>query len=140
METWLVYALLATFFAGLTSVLAKFGLKNINADLGLAIRTTVVLIVVLLNVFAWKGIKDLAALSGKTILFLALSGLTTAFSWIFYYRAVKIGDVSMVASIDKGSIVLTILLSFLFLKEPMTPKLLVGGALILTGMIVLVWK
>ena len=140
MPTWLVYALLATLFAGLTSVLAKFGLQKINADLGLAIRTAVVFILVTLNLFAWSGHKDYSQLTARTIIFLALSGATTALSWIFYYRAIKLGTVSYVAAIDKSSIVITILLSFLFLKEPMTPKLIAGATLIFAGMVVLIWK
>lgn len=140
MATWLIYALLATLFAGLTSVLAKFGIQNISADLGVALRTAVVLIVVVINVFLWQGHKDIPELSVKPVLFLVLSGITTALSWIFYYRAMKLGTVSYVAAIDKGSIVLTILLSVLLLNEPLTPKLAIGALLILAGMIVLIWK
>ncbi|OJV29185.1 MAG: hypothetical protein BGO32_07780 [Bacteroidetes bacterium 37-13] len=140
MPTWLLYALLATFFAGLTSVLAKFGIQNISADLGVAIRTAVVLVVVAINVFLWQGHKDISALSFKPVLFLVLSGITTALSWIFYYRAMKLGTVSYVAAIDKGSIVITILLSVILLSEPLSPKLAIGAALILAGMIVLIWK
>ena len=140
MPQWLVYALLATFFAGLTSVLAKFGVKNINSDLGLAIRTAVVFLLVSLNALAWKASKDTSTLTTKAIIFLVVSGITTSLSWIFYYRAIKIGSVSYVAAIDKGSIVLTILLSFWLLKEPMSPKLLIGAGFILVGMIILIWK
>lgn len=140
MPIWLIYALLATFFAGLTSVLAKFGIQKINADLGLAIRTTVVLLLVVLNVFAWQAYKDFSELTPKTILFLVLSGTTTALSWIFYYRAMKLGSVSYVAAIDKGSILLTIVLSVTLLREPLTPKLALGAAFILMGMLILVWK
>ena len=140
MPQWLVYALLATFFAGLTSVLAKFGIKNINSDLGLAIRTAVVFLLVSLNAFAWKASRDLSTVTTKTIIFLVISGVTTTLSWIFYYRAIKIGSVSYVAAIDKGSIVLTILLSFWLLKEPVSPKLLIGAGFILVGMIILIWK
>ncbi len=140
MPQWLVYALLATFFAGLTSVLAKFGIKNINSDLGLAIRTAIVFLLVSLNALAWKASRDLSAVTTKTIIFLVISGITTSLSWIFYYRAIKIGSVSYVAAIDKGSIVLTILLSFWLLKEPVSPKLLIGAGFILVGMIILIWK
>ncbi len=140
MPQWLIYALLATFFAGLTSVLAKFGIKNINSDLGLAIRTAVVFLLVCLNALAWKSSRDLSSLTSKTILFLILSGVTTTLSWIFYYRAMKIGSVSYVAAIDKGSIILTLVLSFWLLKEPLSPKLLIGAGFILIGMVILVWK
>ena len=140
MPTWLLYALLATFFAGLTSVLAKYGISKINSDLGLAIRTITVLIFVCTNLFFLKGFKDIENLDRKSLLFLILSGCTTALSWIFYYRAMKIGTVSYVAAIDKGSIIITLFLSFVLLKEPMSPKLLTGAGLILAGMIVLIWK
>lgn len=140
METWLIYALLATLFAGLTSVLAKYGMNGIGSDLGLALRTSVVFILVTMNVFMLQGIKEIGNLTRHNILFLILSGITTSLSWIFYYRAMKLGNVSMVASIDKGSIIITILLSFLILKEPLTAKLLLGAGFILIGMIVLIWK
>ena len=140
MPIWLIYALLAALFAGLTSVLAKFGIEKINADLGLVIRTAIVLVLVVINLFAWSGQKDFPQLTSKTILFLILSGITTSLSWIFYYRAMKLGTVSYVAAIDKGSIIITILLSISLLKEPLTPKLAIGALFILVGMLVLVWK
>ncbi|MFN8283614.1 MAG: EamA family transporter [Chitinophagales bacterium] len=140
METWLIYALLSAFFAGLTAVLAKFGISKINSDLGVAIRTAVIFVYVVINVIILKGTKDISQLTTKTIIFLVLSGITTALSWIFYYRAMKMGNVSYVAAIDKSSIVITILLSFFLLKEPLTPKLLIGAGLIVAGMIVLIWK
>lgn len=140
MQIWLLYALLAMFFAGLTSVLAKYGLKEISADLGLVVRTAVVFGMVAINFFLWQNIKSFEQLSGKAILFLVLSGLTTSFSWIFYYKAIKMGDVSVVASIDKGSLLITLILSFMFLKEPMTPKVLMGAGLIFAGMVVMIWK
>jgi transporter family protein len=140
MERWVIYAIISMLFAGLTSVLAKSGLKGISSDLGLAIRTAVVFILITLNVTVLTGVKDFSNLTKNNLIFLALSGLTTSLSWIFYYRAMKEGEVSMVASIDKASIVVTILLSFLILKEPMTPKLLMGAGFILVGMMILIWK
>lgn len=139
MPLWLIYALLATFFAGLTSVLAKFGISKINSDLGLAIRTSIVFVLVWLNLFAWNGVKGIEQLTSKSFLFLVLSGITTSLSWIFYYRAMKLGTVSYVAAIDKGSIVITILLSVALLKEPLTPKLLLGAVVIFIGLIILIW-
>ncbi len=139
MPLWLIYALLATFFAGLTSVLAKFGISKINSDLGLAIRTSIVFVLVWLNLFAWGGIKGIEQLTSKSLLFLILSGITTSLSWIFYYRAMKLGTVSYVAAIDKGSIVITILLSVALLKEPLTPKLFFGAAVIFIGLVILIW-
>ncbi|MCS6819554.1 MAG: EamA family transporter [Chitinophagales bacterium] len=137
---WLAYALLAMLFAGLTSVLAKFGLQHINSDLGVAIRTATLFGIITLHLIAVKGYKDLPLLDAKSVLFLCLSGCTTALSWIFYYRAIKTGNVSYVATIDKGSILITILLSVVFLREPLTPKLLIGAFLIITGLLILVWK
>lgn len=140
METWVWYALISMFFAGITSVLAKYGLQNVNADLGLAIRTTVIfLFIILFNTLTSRW-KDLSLLTGRQALLLAGSGLTTTLSWVFYYRAMKDGPVSYVAAIDKASIVITLLLSFLLLKEPMTPKIILGAVLIFTGMLVLVWR
>lgn len=140
METWILYAILSMIFAGLTSVLAKYGLQNINADLGLGIRTTTIfLIIIVINVIGSKY-KDLSLITGKQAMLLIVSGITTTLSWMFYYRAMKDGPVSYVAAIDKASIVITLVLSFVLLKEPATPKILIGGGLIFTGMIILVWK
>jgi transporter family protein len=140
METWIIYAILSMIFAGLTSVLAKYGLQNINPDLGLGIRTTTIFfIITLINIVGAKY-KDISVLTGKQTMLLVVSGITTTLSWLFYYRAMKDGLVSYVAAIDKASIVITLALSFILLKEPVTPKILVGGSLIFIGMIVLVWK
>ena len=138
MPTWVIYSLISMLFAGLTSVVAKLGLKDISADLGLAVRTTVVFGSVLLNFFLFQSVREVGQLNTRTVGFLAVSGLTTSLSWIFYYKAIQIGRVSDVALIDKGSIVLTILLSVTILREPVTPKLLLGGGLILAGLVVLI--
>lgn len=140
MPTWILYAIASMFFAGLTSVIAKFGLKNVPSDLGLAIRTTVVFILIWINAFSLKHTKYMSDFTKKDIIFLSISGLTTTLSWIFYYRAIKLGDVSVVASIDKASLVITIILAFFFLKEPLTPKVLLGAGLITAGTLVLVFK
>ncbi len=140
METWIIYAILSMIFAGLTSVLAKYGLQNINPDLGLGIRTTTIFfIITLINIVGAKY-KDLPLLTGKQTLLLVVSGITTTLSWLFYYRAMKDGLVSYVAAIDKASIVITLVLSFVLLKEPFTPRILVGGGMIFAGMLVLIWK
>ena len=140
MQTWIIYAILSMIFAGLTSVLAKYGLQNISADFGLGIRTTIIfLIITAINLVGAKY-REFANLTSLQLTLLVASGITTTLSWIFYYRAMKDGPVSYVASIDKASILITLLLSFLLLKEPVTPKILAGGALILVGMLVLVWK
>ena len=137
-ETWLLYALLSMLFAGLTAVLAKFGLQQINADLGLAVRTAVIFGFVGINTLLGKSWRDWPALTQKQLLFLVLSGLATTLSWICYYRAMKAGPVSYVAAIDKGSIVVTLLLSAWWLGEPLTPKVLLGGGLVLAGLLVLI--
>lgn len=140
MPVWLIYALVSTVFAGLTAVLAKIGIQKLSSDLGLAIRTIAVLGFVLINLFLWGGHKELPQITSRSLIFLILSGLTTAVSWVCYYRAMQLGTVSWVAAIDKGSIVITILLSVWLLKEPLTPRLALGAGLIVAGMLVLVWK
>lgn len=140
MQTWIVYAILSMIFAGLTSVLAKYGLQNISADFGLGIRTTVVFVIITaINVVGAKY-TEFSNLTRVQLLLLIASGITTTLSWIFYYRAMKDGLVSYVAAIDKASILITLVLSFFLLKEPISPKIVLGGALIFAGMIVLVWK
>jgi transporter family protein len=140
METWVFYAIISMIFAGLTSVLAKYGLQNINADLGLGIRTTTIFLLVTAFVLITDKTKDLALVTTRQTILLICSGITTTISWIFYYRAMKDGLVSYVAAIDKASIVITLVLSFLLFKEPATPKILIGASLIFVGMLVLVWK
>ena len=141
MEKWILYAVISMLFAGLTSVIAKFGMNNLSSDTALAVRTSVVFSIILFNAFLFKdGYHELVHTSSRNLIFLAISGITTSLSWIFYYRAMKIGQVSYVASIDKASIVVTLLLSFLILKEPITLKILAGATFILTGMIILIWK
>lgn len=140
METWILYAILSMIFAGLTSVLAKYGLQNIHPDLGLGIRTATIFLLITVFVVTTDKLRDFSLLSGKQLLLLIASGITTTFSWIFYYRAMKDGLVSYVAAIDKASIVITLVLSFVLLKEPVSPKVLIGAGLILAGMLVLVWK
>ncbi len=140
MKIYQIYALIAMIFAGFTSVIAKAGLKNVSGDAGLAVRTIFVFGIVLLNLLVFKHYKDLAYLSKKDILLLGLSGLTTSISWIFYYKAIKIGNVSEVALIDKGSILVTLLLSVWFLQETLTWRTIVGGLLVVSGLIVLTTK
>lgn len=127
-------------FAGVTSVLAKYGLQNINADLGLGIRTTTVFFLIVVFTLVTDKLKDLPLLTNRQLLLLIVSGVTTTLSWVFYYRAMKDGPVSYVAAIDKASIIVTLGLSFILLKEPMTPRVLIGAGLIFIGMLLLVWK
>ncbi len=141
MERWIIYAIISMLFAGLTSVIAKFGMKDLSSDTALAIRTSVVFTIVIANAFILRNAyNELQNAPAKNLIFLAISGITTSLSWIFYYRAMKEGQVSYVASIDKASIVVTLLLSFLILKEPITAKVLLGAGFILTGMVILIWK
>ena len=140
MQTWILYAILSMIFAGLTSVLAKYGLQNISADFGLGIRTTTIFIIITLINLVGAKYKEFSNLTGFQVALLVASGITTTLSWIFYYRAMKDGLVSYVAAIDKASIIITLLLSFVLLKEPVTPKILIGGSLIFVGMLVLIWK
>ena len=137
---WLLYALLSAVFAALTAIFAKAGLKEVNPDLATAIRTAVILLITWGIVIARGGIKGLPALTRNNWLFLVLSAIATGLSWLFYYRALQLGKVSEVSVIDKGSIFFTIFLSFFFLGEPLTPRVLTAALLIFGGMLVLVWK
>jgi len=137
---WLVYALLSAFFAALTAIFAKAGLKNVNSDLATAIRTVIILLMTWGIVLYKKNWRELSSLSTNTWVFLILSSLATGLSWLFYYRALQSGNVSQVSIIDRGSILFVLILSFLFLKEPITPRILAGAALIFAGMIVVTWK
>jgi len=140
MPVWIIYAIVSMFFAGLTAVIAKFGLKNVSGDTGLAVRTTFVFLLVWFNAIALRQTGDFSKLTSKDVLFLGISGLTTTLSWIFYYRAIKMGDVSVVAVIDKASIIITLLLSFWLLKEPFTWRIAIAAALIISGLLVLTLK
>lgn len=140
MKNWVLFSLISMFFAGLTSVIAKLGLKNVSSDTGLAVRTIVVFVIVWINAIAFQSVKDFKNLTKLDILFLAISGVTTSLSWIFYYKAIKIGDVSQVALIDKGSILITLALSFVILNEQFTWKVGLGAAFILTGLLILTFK
>jgi len=143
METWKIQAILAAIFAGLTSVLAKSGMKNLGPDVSLALRTCVVFTLVMANMLIWTGAKPITALRSaqpRDIALLALSGLTTSLSWIFYYRAMKTGTVTFVSLVDKGSILVTLLLSVFVLREEFTRQTAIGAALILAGIIVMNWR
>ncbi len=136
--TWLFWALLSALFAGLTAILAKIGVKDVDSNLATAIRTTVIL------VFAWsvafaRTSLDLAAVTRRTWVFLILSGLATGASWLCYFRALQLGEASKVAPIDKLSVVVAIVLAAVFLHESMTWHHWVGGSLIVIGAIVIAW-
>ena len=135
---WILFALLSAVFAAITSILAKIGIEGINSNLATAIRTVVVLIMAWGIVFitgAQHGIHDI---SGRSMLFLILSGIATGLSWLCYYKAIQIGDVSRVVPIDKFSVVITMILAFIILHETVTDKSVVGGLLITAGTFVLI--
>jgi transporter family protein len=140
MKNWVAYSLISMFFAGLTSVIAKMGLKNVSSDTGLAVRTVTVFVFIWVNAIAFQSVKDFKNLSKTDLLFLTISGVTTSLSWIFYYKAIKIGNVSQVALIDKASILITLLLSFFILNEQFTWKVGLGASFILVGLLILTIK
>lgn len=135
---WWTYALLSAFFAALTAIFAKVGVKDVDSDLATAIRTVVILIVAWSLAFFRGGTASLTTLSKQNLLFLILSGLATGFSWIFYFKALQIGKVAQVAPVDKLSVALAILLSVIFLGEALTWKTAVGAGLIISGTLVLI--
>jgi transporter family protein len=135
---WFVLALLSAVFAALTSILAKVGIEGVNSNLATAIRTMVVLIMAWGMVFATHAQSGISSISSKSWLFLVLSGLATGASWLCYYKALQIGEVSKVIPIDKLSVVITLILAFVFLHEKFTPKSLVGCILIGLGTLVMV--
>ena len=137
---WLLWALLSAFFAGATAVLAKAGVAEINSNLATAIRTTVILLFTWLLAFLTTGSGELAAISWKAWFFLVLSGLATGLSWLCYFRALQLGEVSQVAPIDKLSVVVAIALSFLFFGERLSPREGIGVALIVLGGLLLALK
>lgn len=135
--SWAVFAVGSAVFAALTSILAKIGIEGIDSNLATAVRTSVVLVLAWGIVFLTGAQTGLGGISRRSLLFLVLSGLATGFSWLCYYHAVQLGPVSKVAPIDKFSVVLTILLAFLFLHEKADLKTVAGGALIAAGTLVL---
>lgn len=137
MERWVVYAWLSMFFAGFTSVIAKMGLSGISGDLGLAVRTCFVFVFVLMFAAAVVPPDEFRGLTTSNLVWLGVSGATTACSWVFYYKAIKIGEVSTVALIDKGSVVVALLLATIVLQEALTTTKLVGAGLIVAGLLVL---
>ena len=136
---WILYALLSAIFAALVSILAKKGLEGINSNLATAIRTFVVLLAAWGIVFFTGKHKEIPNLTGRNWWFLVLSGLATGASWLFYFKALQLGEVSKVAPIDKLSVVFTMILAFIFLGETVSLKTVIGGLLIAAGTLVLVF-
>lgn len=137
---WKLYALLSALFAALTAIFAKIGVRDVDSNLATAIRTTVILFLTWGIVIFSKGISPIKHIPSGTWIFLILSGVATGLSWLFYFKALQTGDVSRVAPIDKLSVVITILLAFFILKEPLTTKTIIGGLLITAGTIVMLLK
>ncbi len=137
---WIVYAILSAVFASLTAILSKIGMAGINANLATAIRTVVVLFLAWLLVFFSGQHHNLGSLTKQNWIFLILSGIATGLSWLFYFHALQAGDASVVVPIDKFSVVITMVLAFLFLNEKMDVQKLIGGGLITLGTLVLVIK
>ena len=135
---WMVFALLSAVFAAVTSILAKIGIEGVNSNLATAIRTVVVVVMAWGMVFLTSAQSGLSEISKKSWLFLILSGLATGASWLCYYRALQMGDASKVVPIDKLSVVITLVLAFVFLHEEFTVKSLVGCALIGAGTLLMV--
>ena len=135
---WLLFAILSAVFAALTSILAKIGIEDVNSNLATAIRTVVVVALSWGMVFITHAQSGLSEISRKSWIFLILSGVATGLSWLCYYRAIQIGEVSKVVPIDKLSVVITLVLSFIFLHEEFTTKSAVGCVLIAAGTLLLV--
>ena len=137
-DSWVIYAILSAVFAALTSILAKIGISDINSNLATAIRTIVVLIMawgIVIMTGAQSGIQDITA---KSWIFLVLSGIATGLSWLFYYKALQLGDASKVVPSDKFSVVISMILAFVILKEDLTFKTVMGGILITAGTFVMI--
>ena len=137
---WALFAFLSAVFAALTSILAKIGIEGLDSNLATAIRTVVVLALAWGMVFLTGAQKGIADISQRSWLFLILSGCATGLSWLFYYRAIQIGEVSRVVPIDKFSVVITMVLAFVFLHEQVRPTTLIGGGLITAGTLMMLIK
>ena len=135
---WFVFAILSAIFAALTSILAKIGIDGVNSNLATAIRTVVVVVMAWGMVFITQAQSGITEISKKSWVFLILSGLATGASWLCYYKALQIGEASKVVPIDKLSVVITLVLAFVFLHEQFTIKSLVGCVLIAAGTLIMV--
>ena len=135
---WWIYALLSAVFAALTAIFVKVGVKNMDSDLATAIRTVIILIITWGIVLLKGTVKTMPTMSPQNWWFLILSGVATGLSWLFYFRAIQIGKVSQVAVIDKLSVALVLVFAVLFLGESLTPKVLLGAALIIGGTLIII--
>lgn len=132
--------MLSALFAALTAICAKVGVRDINSNLATAIRTTFILVLTWGIVLCSGRVGEVRDISRHTWCFLLLSGLATGMSWLFYFKAIQAGDVSRVAPIDKLSVVITIVLAFVLLREPVSPKVVIGALLITAGSLMMLWK
>jgi bacterial/archaeal transporter family protein len=137
---WWIYALLSAFFAALTAIFAKMGIKNMDTDLATAIRTVVILVLAWVFVLFKGSVGTMGSLTKQNWIFLILSGCATGLSWIFYFKALQLGKVSQVAPIDKLSVAIAIVLAVIFLGEPITWKSAIGALMIIGGTFVLIVK
>ena len=135
---WLIFAILSAIFAALTSILAKIGIEGVNSNLATAVRTIVVVLMAWFMVFITGNQNGIVDISKKSWIFLILSGLATGASWLCYYKALQLGEASKVVPIDKLSIVITIVLAFIFLGEQITLKTLIGCCLIVIGTFIMI--
>ena len=135
--SWLIYAILSAVFAALVAILAKIGITGVNSNLATAIRTVVILLFAWGIVFAQGTFKDLGSISRYSMIFLVLSGIATGISWLFYFRALQLGNASQVAPIDKLSLVFTIILAAIFLKEKLSIQVALGALLMSLGAIII---
>ncbi|KKS96462.1 MAG: hypothetical protein UV73_C0010G0047 [Candidatus Gottesmanbacteria bacterium GW2011_GWA2_43_14] len=135
--SWIIYALLSAVFAALVAILAKIGITGVNSNLATAIRTVVILLFAWGIVFAQGTFRDLGSISRYSMIFLILSGIATGLSWLFYFRALQLGNASQVAPIDKLSLVFTIILAAVFLKEKLSPQVALGALLMSAGAILI---
>jgi transporter family protein len=135
---WWIYALLSAFFAALTAIFAKIGIKGVNSDLATAIRTVVILFLAWGIAWFRGGTDSIQSLTKYNLIFLVLSGIATGLSWIFYFKALQIGEVSQVAPVDKASVAIAIVLAVIFLGETLTVKMITGIVMIIFGTILLI--
>ena len=138
--SWKLLALGSAFFAGLTAIFGKLGVEGLNSNLATLIRTIVILLITVAIVsFQHEWLLPQKPLQLRPVIFLILSGIATGFSWLLYYRALQLAPASLVAPVDKLSVVFAIALAVIFLGEAITPKLIIGGGLIVAGSLILIW-
>ena len=137
---WKVYAILSALFAALTAIFAKVGVKDVNSNLATAIRTSVILVLTWGVVLFGQHVSEIREVNKNTWIFLVLSGVATGLSWLFYFKAIQLGDVARVAPIDKLSVVITMLLAFIFLHEQVNLRVVIGALLITAGSVLMLMK